>query len=66
MKQEIEKKIKYWENQLSRATDRFINENTRKTRDEVIKIREKVRTYQECLTLIKQLWQRQFVQSVNR
>lgn len=53
MKQEIEKKLKYWEGQLSRATDRFLDENSRKSRDEVIKMKERIKTYKECLALIK-------------
>lgn len=53
MKQEIEKKVKYYENQLNKAVDRWMEENSRKSRDEVIRIKERIRTYNECLTLIK-------------
>lgn len=52
MKAEIEKKVKYYEGQLSRAIERFLEENSRKSRDQVVRLKERLRTYNECLNLI--------------
>lgn len=55
MKQEIEKKIKYWTAQERKFMKLFIQDNKRSTRDQVIKIQERLAVYEEILTLIKQL-----------
>ena len=52
MKQELEKKIKYYEKSLSNAMDRFLLDNTRKSRDSVIRIKERLNVYNECLSLL--------------
>ena len=51
MKEKLEQKIKHTESCLNRAMDRFLSENTRKTRDEVIRLKERVKVYNECLNL---------------
>jgi energy-converting hydrogenase A subunit M len=52
MKQEIEKKVKYYEAQLDEALNRFLNDNTRKSRDIVIRLKERLKIYKEVLKLI--------------
>jgi hypothetical protein len=52
--QQIEKKLKYYEGQLNSYIDNWIKENTRVSRDLVIKTKEKIRTYKECLTIISE------------
>lgn len=51
-KEQIQKKLKYYEGQLNSYIDNWIRENTRVSRDLVIKTKEKIRTYKECLTII--------------
>jgi hypothetical protein len=52
MRQEIEKKVKYYELQLNEALNRFLNDNTRKSRDIVIRHKERLKIYAEVLKMI--------------
>lgn len=49
MKEKIEEKLKYYENQVTNNTDRFLFSNLRKDRDILIKNRERVKVYKEIL-----------------
>ena len=53
MKKEIEKKVIYWTVQERKFMKLFIQDNKRSTRDQVIKIQERLAVYEEILSLVK-------------
>lgn len=53
MKEKIEKKLTYYQGQYERFLDRYIDSNSRKDRDVVVRTKERIKTYKEVLELIK-------------
>ena len=53
MKEQIQKKLDYYRNQVDKFTDRHLDTCKRTDRDALIRCKERVKVYQEILKLIQ-------------
>lgn len=50
-KEVITKKLEYYQKQRTSALERFLRSNTRLDRDSVIKVTERIKVYEEVLSI---------------
>lgn len=49
----IQSKLNYWKGQETKFADRYLEDNTRRSRDSWMRVKEKCKTFTECLEICK-------------